>query len=31
MLIDAGFRCKGMGSGKFDDTYSKENVSALTE
>lgn len=30
-LIDAGFRCKGMGSGKFDDTYSKENVSALTE
>ncbi|EGO8156202.1 DUF1906 domain-containing protein [Enterococcus faecalis] len=30
-LIDAGFRCKGMGSGKFDDTYSKENVSALTD
>ncbi|EGO9400084.1 DUF1906 domain-containing protein [Enterococcus faecalis] len=30
-LIDAGFRCKGMGAGKFDDTYSKENVSALIE
>lgn len=30
-LIDAGFRCKGMGSGKFDDTYSKENVSALAD
>ena len=30
-LIDAGFRCKGMGTGKFDATYSEENIIALTD
>ena len=28
-LIDAGFRCKGMGSGKFDNKYSEENIYGL--
>lgn len=30
-LIDAGFRCKGMGSGKFSNTYTGDNISALQE
>lgn len=30
-LIDGAFRCKGMGTGKFDDTYSSENDDATKQ